>query len=112
MRKHGDTVQKEADFNVAVTLNGDTNSPRKIQEKKKYSGGHHPTTPKPLLGDMGFTSCIITNDEYTVSKNSDGEPKPVKPNVAKKGSDAIFTMGFEPPPSFSLTNKVLLREPI
>lgn len=86
LRKHGDTVQKEGNLNVAVTLNGDTNSPRKVQEKKKYSGGQHSTTSKPLVGDMDFMSCIITNDEYTVSKNSDGEPKPDKSNVANKGS--------------------------
>lgn len=86
--KHNDTSQNEGEFKVADKPNGDTSGPRKGQAKKKNSGGTQSKTSKPLLDDLNFTSCIIMDGEYTVSKESDGGAKPVKSNVSKTGSKA------------------------
>ncbi|KAH9622666.1 hypothetical protein KSS87_021494 [Heliosperma pusillum] len=80
--------QNEVDFEVAVKPNGKSTD-KKVLNKDKSTQRNHSESLEPLLSEINFTSTIITNDEYAVSKEkSTGGSKPVPPSGARKAKSA------------------------
>ncbi|XP_074321046.1 putative RNA polymerase II subunit B1 CTD phosphatase RPAP2 homolog [Silene latifolia] len=94
--------QNEVDFDVAVKPNEKITG-KKVLNKDKSTQRNHSESLEPLLSEINFTSTIITNDEYAVTKEKpNGGSKPVpsgarkakfsapKRHGSKKGKDSVF----------------------
>lgn len=73
--------QSEVDFEVDVKPNEESTD-KNVQNKGKSTQLNNSEFLEPMLSEINFSSTIITNDEYAVSKEKpNGGSKPVRSGV-------------------------------
>ncbi|XP_021734525.1 putative RNA polymerase II subunit B1 CTD phosphatase RPAP2 homolog [Chenopodium quinoa] len=100
LNKHSDAISNGSDFEVTVikSIDGSTGSTEILKNDKNFQPNQSETM-EPLLGDLNFTSMIITNDEFTAPKKLEGGSKSVQ-SEAKKGSVAKKSLSTKGKDSF------------
>lgn len=100
LNKHDDAVQNTVDFEVTVKSTEGATSAREVLGNEKNSQLNHSEKAESLLGDVNFTSMIITNDEFTAPKKLQGgsmsghsgskKGYKAKKSLSSNGKDSYF----------------------
>lgn len=70
-----DSVRNGVEFDVSVKSNEGKTGPREVVKSDKGYRLNDSETTESLLGDVDFTSVIITNDEFSGSSSKPGHSR-------------------------------------